>query len=183
MLKRRFMANRYARINLLIGLCLLFAWFCCFLWGVFGFNRFNKDVKDITGYIEKWKHYEETWTDCIDPYSPGPYFTILLDNGEWFQTIGTSYKNIDDTLYSNLVTRSKITVTFNSHNHILGIQYNGKTYIDSNHVLSQIENEEKIEKIVLICVVISAFVIAIVCFYINDKRYKSFCENNPSTMV
>ena len=53
-------------------------------------------------------------------------------------------------LYEKFLEHKKKIVkysTFNSYNNILGIQYNGKTYIDSNHVLSQIENEEKIEKI------------------------------------
>lgn len=172
MLKKRFMENKYRRMNILIALCTIIMILISSLFIIF--NRTDTTKNEITGTIETFHHKEEKWWDFIFQFTPN--LRIQLKDERQFEAF-FAYEYIDPSLYSALVKNTEITIIYNKHNRILGIMYNNKTYLDDTTVLeAQIQNDKKI-RIGATCMIILTMVASPICFYINNKKYKNFCKN------
>ena len=105
------------------------------------------DLKTANGTVTKLNYKADE--DIIDHIiNNSTYFNVTLDDETFFETIGVSFANIEKDFFDKITVGTKITITYEegnffTSNKIYGIEYNGKTYLNPDDVLADLENENK----------------------------------------
>ena len=135
------------------------------------------DLKTATGTVTKLKYKtEENVIDHI--VNSSTYFNVTLDNETYYETIGVSFKNIDKDFFNEIAVGAEITIiykagSFLSSNRIYGIDYNGKTYLNHDDVLADLNKEHKTACIVYYVLMGVATLLAVGLIFLSYKKVKT----------
>lgn len=168
--------NKFLVNNILIIFLSLFLILPCLLL-TFSYDKEPKNLKEATGIISEFKHYEKKWYDYISSNSKGPYFCVRLEDGSFFETTGISYSQIDMELFDNLSIGEEIKIIYEeekpmSPDKIYAIEYNGKTYLSLDNVLDEFEDNAKTAHIVCPIAIIVIIAVAGILIFFNYKHNK-----------
>lgn len=104
-------------------------------------------LKTATGTVTKFKFRKET--DVVDAIlNNSPFFNVTLDDEYFFEVPGMNFNSIDKELFDVIYVGAELTVTYHdrgyfSSNLIYGLEYNGKTYLNTEDTLAIIQKERK----------------------------------------
>ncbi len=142
------------------------------------------ELQTVTGTVTDFKEHKVDWIDrlsnvisaiCGGDSSQGSYLKIRFADDTYFEAEKRSYNYIDAALYSDFIVGDEITIVYasegrNGKNRIYGIEYRGKTYLNAEEVLSDLDKKQKIAYIV--CPILLAVVSATACglYILNFKK-------------
>ena len=176
---RNITLSKYGRNNLIIGIC-VFLTLVLGLIGTFAYSDVDKNVYKLTDVVESYEHREKRWSDYIGNNSGTPYFHIDLAEKGFFKATGIAYDNIDKTLFLALQTGKEITIIYNDSRYILGIEYDGITYLDYDAVVAEFDSYAKISMVIGPIAMIITIVAGVVVWYFNFKKNKISVKNAKS---
>ena len=174
-----FTLNKYVKNNLIIGICVFFA-LVLGLICTFAYSDVDKNVYKLTDVVEGYDHREKRWSDYIGNNSGTPYFHIDLAEKGFFKATGIAYDNIDKTLFLVLQTGKEITIIYNDSRYILGIEYEGITYLDYDAVVAEFDSCAKISMVIGPILMKVTIVAGVVVWYFNFKKNKISVKNASS---
>ena len=119
------------------------------------------------------ERHETEWYDYIFG-TIGSHFKVTFADDSFYEAPGINYKNIDDTLFSNLSVGDELTVIYHDRwsgtNRIYGIEYNGKSYMNTEAVFAQMKNEKKTTLIIGSVFLGALTTVACVLIVVNYKK-------------
>ena len=144
-MKPLFTISRRTGINIIIIFAM--AIFLIIGFGLaFSGSEIPENLVESTGIVAKFKQHDATWLDYVGS-SSSSYFKVWFEDGSFFEATGT-YSMIDRSLFEELQVGDEIKITHNDEgfwgpDKIYGIEYQGKTYLSVDYVISTRENDKK----------------------------------------
>ena len=164
------MQKRFLSYNVLITMACLLA-ITISLMLTFAYQQ-PTGLEQQTGKVLSFNQHDEKWYDAFFDSSAGSYFHIWLEDGSYYEATGICYDNIDRKLFENLHVGESITITYVEKSgglrKIYALEYNGKTYLLLDDVLSEFSQNEKIVHIfgpIMIALSISVGIILVIVNY------------------
>ena len=172
---KRHIRTKFVAFNVLIAIALLFV-LTMSLFSIAAYRQ-PTDLKQKTGVVCKFHHYDKKWYDDIFGYSTGPYFSVRFEDASYFEATGICYENIDRTLFEGIKVGEEITITYfekiGGPRKICAIEYKGESYLSLDDVLIEFSRSENVVHTVASSAVVISISVAVVLFIINYKRNRA----------
>ena len=166
------MQKRFLSYNVLITMACLLA-ITISLMLTFAYQQ-PAGLEHQTGKVLSFNQRDEKWYDAFFDRSAGSYFHIWLEDGSYYEVTGICYDNINRELFDDVQVGGSIAVTYFEKSgglrKIYALEYNGKTYLLLDDVLSEFSQNEKTAHIVGPTMLVLSVLAGIILFVVNYRK-------------